>query len=447
MRFLEKNTKGQHAMEYVILLTLVMAGIIMGGPYVVRSWNANIKGWEDSAKDSLQDPLLTSAQDSVSLPGCNAAEDWSNMGCGESGISVIDACTGQLFNCDPEEVIQTLSYSPAGCQCHKVPIPSYLRCRTIAGAGCCSHWDLDDDDNPNLVEDPSIDDCGINAEPDCPNGEYRRTRTCDGGTVVTECNEAEVCKFHCQTPPIVVGTYYDEICPGDDADLVNNTTHYSLVNQGACTDDLKCEFQCITGSQVSADGNQCEYVPGCGLCYSTKTAGDPCYAYNDNSLACGLHQESLGCIWQPLSCCGTCSGTYGTSDAYCSGEFVDCSLPSVQYLNEADCERIGCTCLGSDCGSTDPDEFPSEAFSSPFISSLASLTNFHSVAYAAPGDPTTPTCGGDYGHPCGSVPSTLCATAGCNWISSSSRSCARDFFSNAAGCSANAGCTWTPVTG
>lgn len=49
--------RGQHTLEYMILLTLIMAGIIIGGPYVIRSWNAQIKGWEDSVVDSMTDPL------------------------------------------------------------------------------------------------------------------------------------------------------------------------------------------------------------------------------------------------------------------------------------------------------------------------------------------------------------------------------------------------------
>lgn len=50
----------QNSLEYLILLTLIMAGIIIGGPYVIRSWNAQMKGWEDSVVDSMTDPLLES---------------------------------------------------------------------------------------------------------------------------------------------------------------------------------------------------------------------------------------------------------------------------------------------------------------------------------------------------------------------------------------------------
>lgn len=55
-KFADKNA--QHLLEYMVLLTLIMAGIIIGGPYAIRSWNAQMKGWEDSVRDSMTDPLV-----------------------------------------------------------------------------------------------------------------------------------------------------------------------------------------------------------------------------------------------------------------------------------------------------------------------------------------------------------------------------------------------------
>ena len=53
-----RQRRGQHLLEYMVLSILIMAGIIIGGPYVIRSWNAQVKGWEDSVVDSMNDPLL-----------------------------------------------------------------------------------------------------------------------------------------------------------------------------------------------------------------------------------------------------------------------------------------------------------------------------------------------------------------------------------------------------
>ena len=52
------NKNAQHLLEYMVLSILIMAGIIIGGPYVIRSWNAQVKGWEDSVVDSMNDPLM-----------------------------------------------------------------------------------------------------------------------------------------------------------------------------------------------------------------------------------------------------------------------------------------------------------------------------------------------------------------------------------------------------
>jgi len=52
-----KNQKGQEFIEYAVLLMVVMLGVVVMGPYVVKSWNAQVKGWEDSVMDSYYDPL------------------------------------------------------------------------------------------------------------------------------------------------------------------------------------------------------------------------------------------------------------------------------------------------------------------------------------------------------------------------------------------------------
>lgn len=59
----QKNA--QHTLEYMVLLILIMAGIIIGGPYAIRSWNAQMKGWEDSVVDSMDDPLMEAPNGTV----------------------------------------------------------------------------------------------------------------------------------------------------------------------------------------------------------------------------------------------------------------------------------------------------------------------------------------------------------------------------------------------
>ena len=98
-----KGTKAQHTIEYAVLLTLIMAGIIIAGPYVTRSWNANLKGWDDSVQDSLQDQLLEVPAASVPITGCDP-QAWADEGC---GLGSFDPCTGAVFSCGPPEKLMS----------------------------------------------------------------------------------------------------------------------------------------------------------------------------------------------------------------------------------------------------------------------------------------------------------------------------------------------------
>ena len=50
-----RSKKGQSIVEYSTIIIVVMLGIIVMGPYVIRSVNANLKMWEDAVNDSVSD--------------------------------------------------------------------------------------------------------------------------------------------------------------------------------------------------------------------------------------------------------------------------------------------------------------------------------------------------------------------------------------------------------
>ena len=64
---LPRNPRGQSIIEYSLLLLIVMAGIIVMGPYLIRSWNANAKGWEDSVTDSQMEDSVISASNETDI--------------------------------------------------------------------------------------------------------------------------------------------------------------------------------------------------------------------------------------------------------------------------------------------------------------------------------------------------------------------------------------------
>ncbi|MFA5059296.1 MAG: hypothetical protein WC676_01535 [Candidatus Omnitrophota bacterium] len=69
------SKKSQSIIEFSVVVVLVLAGIILMGPSTIRGINAHFKSWQDSASDSMKDPLLPATEYPVP-PDCgNGAVD------------------------------------------------------------------------------------------------------------------------------------------------------------------------------------------------------------------------------------------------------------------------------------------------------------------------------------------------------------------------------------
>lgn len=236
------SPKGQHTLEYMILLILIMAGIIIGGPYAIRSWNAQMKGWEDSVVDSMTDPLMEAPPGAVPVTGCDPAP-WIGGGCGVLS-SPPDPCRNTITTCPQTKKLFLRSF-PSNCQCD---VPASMEPLPIAKCeydnSCCTDWSPDSD-NPDVPAPDPATECGANASPPCPDREARQTRTCGESTTETRCDPDLACVFNCagvpgpNTPP-----QYGALCANDDTGLAGDT-NYAYVNPGAvhCT-STKCEIQC-----------------------------------------------------------------------------------------------------------------------------------------------------------------------------------------------------------
>ncbi|MBF0533322.1 MAG: hypothetical protein HQL23_09575 [Candidatus Omnitrophica bacterium] len=51
------SNRGQQISEFTLVFIFIAIGIIVMGPYVIRSWNGQMKSWDDSVHDSLTDQL------------------------------------------------------------------------------------------------------------------------------------------------------------------------------------------------------------------------------------------------------------------------------------------------------------------------------------------------------------------------------------------------------
>ncbi len=209
---------GQHIMEYTLVLTLVIAAVITMGPYVIRAWNANLQGWEDSAQDSMKDPLVEAPND-IQLPYCECS-DWFDNGCG-GGTS----CLGtQRF--------WSRMCTPAGCA-----NPEKCEYDDV----CCIYY------NPL--------GCGVNGTPPCPDGKMRITEECGDNGPHPFCQDDPSCVFICEND--FSGYQYGDQCTGDDVGLSASMVWVAVAETTGCDDTRKCQWQCAHGFEPSSGGALC----------------------------------------------------------------------------------------------------------------------------------------------------------------------------------------------
>jgi hypothetical protein len=211
MSFFPKNKRGQHFLEYSVLLVSIMAGIVIAGPYVIRSWNALLKGYDTDVRDSFTDPLMTAPSEPT---GCACEEEWLDGICGAG-------------ECSPYQKYQYRICYPFDCDVSQ---------RCVDDPTCCP-W--------------SNDRCGgTNCDGSkCEASEMRQTTTCSpdpavcGGPVPMQ----ERCVADYPMCSLCTGTFdprfycQQQLCVDDIKD-VDPPIPFEAVT--ACT-NRKCEFLCI----------------------------------------------------------------------------------------------------------------------------------------------------------------------------------------------------------
>jgi hypothetical protein len=293
MKLSDRN--GQHTLEYMVLLTLIMAGIIIGGPYVIRSWNAQMKGWEDSVVDSMTDPLTGAPPNIVPITGCDFVS-WGSCGFGDCCDLGISFFGGQSVDCGEQQLLQLGVFNPPNCQWSdpSTNVNLVARCDTTGTSstdpnrnGCCTDWVTPSGCTLGNLGCPVDSDCGVNVG--CPDGQYRRTHTCDEGYTETECVPDPGCDFTCGGPlsdfvggwgPSFPTLPNATFCAGDNAGLLGDTNY---VIMSSCT-PAKCEFVCdptfvSNGSACVCPSGQVTAPDGtCAFNFSVATCGTNCTA-------------------------------------------------------------------------------------------------------------------------------------------------------------------------
>ena len=77
------SPKAQASIEYMTIIVLVVTGIVLMGPYVIRSINAHFQALDDQVQDSFQENITQAPNTNFNVPNC--ACDWQDMDC--AGLS------------------------------------------------------------------------------------------------------------------------------------------------------------------------------------------------------------------------------------------------------------------------------------------------------------------------------------------------------------------------
>lgn len=269
---------GQHTIEFTMLLILIMVGIIMGGPYVIRSWNAHIKGLEDSVVDSINDPLMSAPTQGISPPFCNCG-GFENVGCGPITTNIF----GGSLTCNETEMLSRRPCSPLDCELSDGSQGVTAMCNI--DASCCTAWVNDNLCGANAFGGPLVGGA-------CPDGTMQQSRLC--GTITGyQCVTDLACVFNC-IGSAPVGAAYLGVCGGSTTGLYVDTPYtYSDVCSGA-----KCEIQCNNAADYYATTgaptpqvwgwhySNCAVNGSCGSCTYFETC-PPCTAAR-NGLRCAV---------------------------------------------------------------------------------------------------------------------------------------------------------------
>ena len=112
--------------EYVLIVVLVILGIVIMGPYVLRSTNAHFKLWDEGVKDSLTENLAQAPLSVNDIPDITL-----NCTC----TNTRGACGSALANspCGANQRIINHTCNPQGCD--DAPSSS-----CVPDLNCCSDW-------------------------------------------------------------------------------------------------------------------------------------------------------------------------------------------------------------------------------------------------------------------------------------------------------------------
>jgi len=262
-----QSSQGQNLIELSVLTVLVLIGILVMGPYVIRSWNARLALQDGALRDTYRDSLDWTDVN-IEIPDC--ACEWKLP-------DFCDPLCCGLGDCTEFEQSYFWECTPVGCD----TIDDPWQCED--NENCCSPWvPIGCGVNANdIICGPPFGGCGDTGGPHNPchigtptYGEQGYQRFCGNANPENaefKCVVDEICIFDC-TGTIAPGLgCHNDMCVDND-DIPDNEglpgnmswrsrdgVPYNTDNHpDGCTETRKCEVHCTGDYIVGGGGSRCE---------------------------------------------------------------------------------------------------------------------------------------------------------------------------------------------
>lgn len=322
------SQKSQSIIEFSSLIILVIIGIIVMRPYVIRAINAHFKSLEESIEESQKEEFQeTPLQELPSPPvcgdgTCTAPFEDPNRCCEDCG-----ACGDGVCCSAKGETEITCNNDCGRCgdgQCNPNPPQNEnastccLDCQNVCGDGaCCTDEGLDNPGGTPVGADASCSD-------DCPQSQFCGDGRCDPpGEDLTNCC-VDCYKKDTMCPDGTCDTPCENIsnCPQEVA--CETISCSCFTNQSDCEIDLT---RCCWGPPVvQSCVNPAEWYPiGChsaGSC--NRCAEANCGDRSNQSACCGDNC----CSWYFNSAGQTCNKCGPSCDNSCRAVATRCGYTS-----------------------------------------------------------------------------------------------------------------------
>jgi len=214
--------------EYVFIAVLVILGVVIMGPYVLRSVNAHFTLWDESVQDSVTENLVQAPVSVIPNITLNCQCTSTNAGCGG----------GPGSQCGPNQQIVNHLCTPQLCD--GAPSSS-----CVLDPTCCSTWVDQGCGTTPLGQSPPPNNCNY--------GYQIQVQQC-GANAATQCVQDSSCPLPACLGIVSPGALP---CPPTGGSLTQNIGITYVADLAACS--AQCQYYCNSAASyfLNATGSAC----------------------------------------------------------------------------------------------------------------------------------------------------------------------------------------------